>query len=74
MTDKLLNLPKSKYMEVYTDKIDNFKNTISMKIDNPWSLNTSGLFIIWAMSRENVSSRIFDQVRFKSACSATEAS
>ena len=35
MTDKLLNLPKSKYMEVYTDKIDNFKNTISMKIDNP---------------------------------------
>ena len=28
----------------------------------------------WATSRENVSSEIFDQVRFKPACSATEAS
>ena len=30
--------------------------------------------IIWATSRENVSSGIFDQVRFKPACSATEVS
>ena len=29
---------------------------------------------IWATSRENVSSGIFDKVRFKPACSATEAS
>ena len=29
---------------------------------------------IWATSRENVSSGIFDQVRFKPACSATETS
>ena len=29
---------------------------------------------IWATSHENVSSEIFDQVRFKPACSATEAS
>ena len=29
---------------------------------------------IWAISHENVSSEIFDQVRFKPACSATEAS
>ena len=28
----------------------------------------------WATSRENVSSEIFDQVRFKPACSATETS
>ena len=28
----------------------------------------------WATSRENVSSEIFDQVRFKPAYSATEAS
>ena len=28
----------------------------------------------WATSRENVSSGIFDQVRFKPVCSATEAS
>ena len=28
----------------------------------------------WAKSRENVSSEIFDQVRFKPACSATEVS
>ena len=28
----------------------------------------------WATSRENLSSEIFDQVRFKPACSATEAS
>ena len=28
----------------------------------------------WATSRENVSSGIFDQVRFKPACSATQAS
>ena len=28
----------------------------------------------WVMSRENVSSGIFDQVRFKPVCSATEAS
>ena len=31
-------------------------------------------WIIWASSRENVSSGIFDQVRFKPAFSATEAS
>ena len=31
-------------------------------------------WFIWATSRENVSSRIFDQVRFKPACSATKAS
>ena len=30
--------------------------------------------MIWAASRENVSSEIFDQVRFKQACLATEAS
>ena len=30
--------------------------------------------IKWATSRENVSSEIFDKVRFKPACSATEAS
>ena len=29
---------------------------------------------IWATTRENVSSEIFEQVRFKPACSATEAS
>ena len=28
----------------------------------------------WATSREKVSSRIFDQVRFKPVCSATEDS
>ena len=31
------------------------------------------LSIDWAASRENVSSGIFDEVRFKPACSATEA-
>ena len=31
-------------------------------------------FMKWATSRENLSSGIFNQVRFKSACSATEAS
>ena len=29
---------------------------------------------IWAMPRENVSSGIFDQERFKPACKATEIS
>ena len=29
---------------------------------------------VWAASRENVSSEIFDQVRFKPVCSAAEAS
>ena len=29
---------------------------------------------IWATSRENVSSGIFEQARFKPACLATEAS
>ena len=29
--------------------------------------------LIWATSRENVSSGILDQVRFKPACSAAEA-
>ena len=31
-------------------------------------------FFKWATSRENVFSAIFDQVRFKPACLATEAS
>ena len=32
------------------------------------------IILIWATLRENVSSGIFDQVRFKPVCSATEAS
>ena len=38
-----------------------------------FSLNVSRQYT-WAMSCKNVSSRIFDQIRFKSVCSATEAS
>ena len=39
-----------------------------------WAMHEYDYNTTWAAPRENVSSEIFDQVRFKPACSATEAS
>ena len=39
-----------------------------------WANISNAAEFIWALSQENVSSRVSDQVRLKLACSATEAS
>ena len=49
-------------------------NNIRTVTSVPPDERTKFYSIIWATSRENVSTGIFDQVRFKPACSATETS
>ena len=68
--------------QVWTNSVDTVSTaSIGAYIGAVWSgstlfaiLSTSIGHIIWATSHENVSSGIFDQVRFKPACSAAEAS
>ena len=49
-------------------------NNSDSHFDNSTDQYFALAIIIWATSRENVSSEIFDQVSFEPACSATEAS
>ena len=57
----------SKYLGIFQYAVS---CEIVINTTNSWQAIVN---IHWATSRKNVSSEIFDQVRFKPACSATEA-
>ena len=56
----------------YRDFVSSFLLVLTLSAVK--SKRNGRLLVIWATSRENVSSVISDQVKFKPACSATEAS